>query len=224
MFEIIIFSLIGIGLAVFIVFTVISVLKYQHVVIVKDITGSGQIVQVMKAKSFTDNKKKDWWVLREEKDNIKKFQPVPPSSAIQINSKGKKVATLYRDESGNMCWGVDDTKTLGDITILKPLNSSQREVLVNKIREAEERKSKKGWKENIVHLASLGALVILVVSVLVFYGEIAKPVIASHELRVQELEVYNQMLENLKGLEQKVEGLQQVQNNNVGGVSPPSEE
>jgi len=76
----------------------------------------------------------------------------------------------------------------------QPLTTNQRLLLIKQIQKAEERRKKK-WQDYLLPLASLGALVIVIVAGLIFWGDLAKPAIKAHEERLQ-YQVLTQ--ENLK--------------------------
>ena len=58
----------------------------------------------------------------------------------------------------------------------QPFTPTERAILVNAIKRAEERKMK-GWQTQLPMIIGVGAAVILVICLLVFYGNIAKPVL-----------------------------------------------
>lgn len=97
-----------------------------------------------------------------------------------------------------------------------PLGSDQRVALVNNIRKGEERRGK-SWLENMPLYAGLTALVIIVVALLIFYKDIAQPVIDSKKLDVDIMKTLDKVTERMERMEKDV---QQIESNNPSQTPP----
>jgi hypothetical protein len=199
--------------------------RFKMKVTIKQVVSGRVLLKVHRAMSWTDDDKIEWWKITGEKDKAKRLLPLPPEEAIDIDVKGKKHASCYRLESGEVIWIKDDwqvkevpkfeeipedikaavdlkkdnsdkkeivdtwrkaqvTKWLLDnrvISSLKPITSNQRMSYFNNIRKAEARK-KQDWKQNLPQIAALSGLVIIVLALIVMYGEIAKPVLEADKI------------------------------------------
>jgi hypothetical protein len=89
-------------------------------------------------------------------------------------------------------------------------------LLVNNVRSAEQRRGK-SLLEQLPTLISIGALVLIVICLLVFYGNIAQPVIEARELSVENQRINLEVVQELRALKGDIQLLKS--NNNV--VSKP---
>lgn len=97
--------------------------------------------------------------------------PIPPAEAIDYDPrKKKKIVECYWSPELGYIYVKDTDKIDG----FQPLTTKQRAMMVNQIRKKEARK-KSTWKENIPMIVGLGALIVLVVVVLLFWGEFMSP-------------------------------------------------
>jgi hypothetical protein len=113
------------------------------------------------------------WI--EDSDNIgaipkNLFDELPQDikNIADVDSMQKKVRFWKYDKLEQ--WKKENNYTC----VFNPLTPTQRAILVNSIRRAEERKAK-GWQSQLPMIAGLGAVVIIVIALLIFYGNIAKP-------------------------------------------------
>lgn len=164
-------------------------LIYKHTVIIRD-QGNNDLLIVDKARDYVKEGVK-YWRLHKEKDKELRLMPIPDSQYIDITQKGKKVAEAVRSPEGNYEYIQIDSK---DIKVKQPLTSKQRMILMNNFRKAQERKGFT-WKEHIPMITSISALVIIVISLMIFWGDIAAPVLEARRLgaaeQVRELEMLN---------------------------------
>ena len=116
---------------------------------------------------------------------------IPPVEALEITRKGRYFCEAYHDgEAGKNTgykWITDITDDLlsvskgkdkeeDDSSIVdpfKPLSTQRQSALVNRIRRAEARKGK-SLLENIMPIVQTMAIVIMVISIFLFYGELTK--------------------------------------------------
>lgn len=84
-----------------------------------------------------------------------------------------------------------------DKQYFKPLTTTQRTLLVNNVRSAEQRKGK-SLIEQLPTLVSIGALVLIVICLLVFYGNIAEPVLEGRRIGLQNAQINQEIVKELK--------------------------
>lgn len=79
----------------------------------------------------------------------------------------------------------------------QPFTSKQRMILVNNFEKA---KLRKGFslKEHIPTMVSLGALTLIVIGLMVFWGDIAQPAIEARKIGLQEQTIQKETLEIIK--------------------------
>jgi len=101
--------------------------------------------------------------------------PIPPAEAIDYDPKKKKkvVECYWSPELGYVY-----VKDVDEIKGFQPLTTKQRAMMVNQIRKKEARK-KSTWKENLPMIVGLGALLVLVTVILLFWGEFMQPFMTS---------------------------------------------
>jgi hypothetical protein len=92
------------------------------------------------------------------------------------------------------------------IEAYQPFTSKQRMILVNNFTKANERKGH-SWKENLPTIVSVSALVILVLMLMIFWGDIAQPAITSKEITKSIVETQQ---ENLLLLQEVKQGQQRI--------------
>ena len=250
MVELIAYILIGLIFIAIIVFWFWNMLRYKHIVRIKEVINGRRIVKDDKARDYKDAEGVTWWRLAKEKDKEKRLLPLPPSQAIELNYKGKKVVEVYRTESGEYIylqdtgavaeippdlykkipkefnlihdkderdikvneWKKETLKTWrnekGVIAAYDPLTTAQRIALIHNIRKAEIRRGK-SWSENLPLFVGIGAVVILVISLMVFWGDIAKPTLDAQQgwkvietIQLEQLE----LLRDIKLGVQRIEG------------------
>lgn len=99
----------------------------------------------------------------------------------------------------------------------QPLTTKQRLIYVNNIRKAESRKAF-SWQQQLVPLASIGLVCIIVISLIVFWGEIAAPAITANS---QAVEISKNQLEMTKLLREIKTGQQYIGDQPSPEIPPP---
>ena len=196
--ELIIYlSIIIILLGIVVFFFIVNSL-FKHRVIVRDM-GDNDLVVFDRAKE----KRKDgvlYWQLAKEKVKELKYVTPPPKDAICLTKKGHRVAEAFRSPEGNYIWIPTTSNKLNLRTKeFKPLTSNQRMILMNNFQKANARKGF-SWKENIPTVVSIGALLILVVSLMVFWGDIAAPALKGREIAKEERVIQLQIVQLLQDI------------------------
>jgi len=213
MIEWIIMITVVVGILFSAIFVGYQASKYNITVVVKETTAGGTITKLDKARLYVDKNKNIWWRLLREKNKELKKVPIPKDSQVGIAEKGRKIATLIRDEHGTPVWEDVRKINMGEEKDRQPLTSQQRALLIDEISRAEVKKGK-SWKENIIPIVGISALVVIVLALLIFYGEIARPVITAQQERTAQLEIWEKISENLVNNGQKID---QLVSGEVGG-------
>lgn len=146
--------------------------------------------------------------------------PAPPNEVIDIGPGGKKYAEAYFISTDEVAWAKDDKydvgkngevkiegatlvrwikdgRLLGDqdkavMANFKAFSTTQREVLVQQLKKAQLKKKQSLLSpEFILPAAAIGAFVIIAISLMIFWGDLMKPILeyqASNERIVQRQE------------------------------------
>lgn len=201
----------GLILTVTIYFLMAS--KFRHNVRIKELAKGRKIIIDEKARDYKDKDGNKWWRLKKEGDKEKRLIPIPPPTAIEINAKGKKCVECYRTETGEIIYLEDNTTDpKNDLKDLKPLTTKQRSILITNIKRAEQRKGK-SWTENIPMIVGIGAIVMLLVALMIFWGDIAKPALDGRAMAVtitENQKITVQILEDIKRGVQRIEGVEET--------------
>tara|TARA_R100001530_G_C4318373_1_gene154996 strand:+ start:1196 stop:1879 length:684 start_codon:yes stop_codon:yes gene_type:complete len=157
------------------------------------------------------NTVKDYWVT-EKKDknsgviwwrslNGRIRLEEPPADCIDIGLKGKKHCTVERLSEDEYAFIKKTPLDKNDKVIreFRPFTTTQRNTIVSQFIKAEEMKNKNWIKDAIVPVTSIIGLVIIVVMLLVYWGDIAKPALDSHALA---LDVQEQNIRIIQGLQE----------------------
>lgn len=142
--------------------------KYnKRVVIRKKINGKNKIFYDKARKIEKDGI--IWWKLFKAKKMIE----VPPNEAVEVDGKGRDFIELYELETGEFIPMVDNHNK---INAIEPFTTNQRQLLQGQYIKAT---LERGFKftDFLGAITYVAGLVILVISLLVFYGDIAKPVL-----------------------------------------------
>ena len=106
--EIIIYSMIGLVLAVVVGFWVYMERRVEYMIHVKEMIGNKKRYLLRKGYFYTDKDKVYWIKLVGEKVKDKRLMPLPPEECVDINDKGKKVFSCYRFEDGSVVFCKDE--------------------------------------------------------------------------------------------------------------------
>lgn len=124
-----------------------------------------------------------------------------PKEIEKIKDQEERAAVYDTWKAKKLKEWQDDNRV---ITAYEPLTSKQRLILINNIRKAHDRKSF-SWQQNLPMLAGLGALVLIVVCLMIFYGEIAKPVIDMHDRELGYETMRTEQLKILRDIKQEIQ-------------------
>jgi hypothetical protein len=125
--------------------------------------------------------------------------PRPPNSAVDVGKKGKKYAEAYRLSEDEFVWITDkglktqidgnEIKILDNdkqvVDTFQPYSVVQRDVTINQHLKAEAISKGRWTPDKIIAVTAIGAFVVIILSLFIFWGDIAKPVLDSHEMVLQ---------------------------------------
>jgi len=207
-----------------IIFFILLIKKFDNVCIVREIVQGRERVTVDKARLKQDKDGAYWWQLKKEKVKDKKLLPPPPEKALDITKKGKLIAECWRYPSGHVEWIESDHKTGNiDYTVEKnekgeeidvslhrksfiPINNNDRAVIVNQHLKAEQNR-RKTWKEMILPLAYITSLTIIIIAGMIFFDNVATPVIEAKDRDVQQLKILSDMQQRQQQMEQNIQNI-----------------
>jgi len=109
----------------------------------------------------------------------------------------------------------------GVVEAFQPFTTQQRVLTVNSIMDAQERRGNSMW-ENIPQLAALGALVIIVVCLMIFWADIAKPVIEAKEMSTSQLSMMKEIVQTQKDMALDIQTFKSEQTPNKKADTPPN--
>lgn len=153
----------------FVLFVIYDLMQFKHFVRVRVLVNGRRIIHDVKAREIKNKDGTYVWRLRRFKDDL----PLPPPEAIDVNRKGKLVVEAYRDSEGNYTY-IKDTND--KIETFQPLTTKQRSLLIHQIAKAHDRKTKR-WQDALLPIASIGVLGIVAIALMVFYGDMGKPLL-----------------------------------------------
>jgi hypothetical protein len=213
--------LVGIAVFIGVVWFVIWFNSFKIKILIREvISGRNVIIQDM-AREWYDDKGVLWWIRRGSQKKEKKYIPVPDTVCIDTLEKGTLFAEFYYINGQYVPVTSTLVMTEGEKRNFKPLTTTQRTLLVNNVRSAEQRRGK-NLLDQLPTLVSIGALVLIVICLLVFYGNIAEPVIEARQIGLQNAQINAQIVTELK----QINGDLQVFKSNivqaVGSTSTPN--
>lgn len=191
--------MIWIIIAAVVVFAVMYIFSFRHVVSVRILTKNGNSLPLRDKAREVKVDGATYWQLLKRRHVI----PVPPASAlIPLSTKGKpKFYTEFSwsEETGYVSLEYDvTTNNFGEKVVItqhgkviddafQPFTTPQRSLLVNQLRKAENRRKKDVW-DRLSQLATPLVLAMLFICVLVFWEDVAKPgkEIAALNVQMQE--------------------------------------
>lgn len=201
--------LLVIAVAIIVGFLFLSKFKYK--IRIREIINGRKIVYDDKAREVDEGGVKYWKLFK-----LKQKIPVPPPDAIEVMYNGKKCVEAYRTDSEEIYYIKDDAlegmyekDANGNMIIsktFKPLTTNSKQILIDGIRKANDRRSKK-WQDHIMPITALGSLVIIAVSLMVFYGDMAKPLL---EMGDKQASITAQQKETVQILQEIIQNKQVI--------------
>lgn len=189
-------------LVVVIIALVVYIMSFKHLVVVRYRTGNRKFIIMDKARQVERQGVPYWKLLK-----MKKEVTCPPPEAIDITKKGKFIAECYwSSDNPEPIWMKDNAQI--DEKLLQPFSTQERAVHVARVTRAMMRK-KGTILETIEKLAVPFAVVVILIVMLIFWEDIAKPARemaqANKELAVENAKISEQNARILSVLAGKLE-------------------
>lgn len=192
------------------------IMSHKHKVIIRFRTKDRKYIIEDKAREVTIQGVTYWKLLK-----MKARVSVPPPNALEITRKGRFMAECYWDADNPAPVWLEDKGTTDKS--LQPFTTKERSFLVNEFRQAELRR-KKGLLETLEKLAVPFALVMILVVMLVFFENIAKPakemMEANTQLSVDNAKISEQNARMLSVLAGKLDSGEMVIDQTIGNTPP----
>lgn len=171
--------------------------KYNKVVVVRKVVNGNIKVFMDKCRYLKDKEGVEWFKFL----RLRRIAKIPPKESIDITSKGKDFLEAYFTETGEIQWGKGRRE--GDSIIIEPFTTEDRQTLQYQFYKAH-LEGGLDWKTLINFIASLIAIVIISVSLMIFYKDMGEPLLKMGEQlagfqkqQVDMMEQMNVMLERL---------------------------
>ena len=181
-----------------VIYYIMFIKQFKHKFRIKEVINGRKVIFDDKAREFKNSEGVTWWQLYKKKIKMS----MPPPEAIEIDNKGRKCVEAYRTEAGELIYALDKAKIqdvpkevlqikdIGEkeqalkkwreennvIDAYQPYTTKQRLIMISEHKKALMKKTKK-WQEYIMPIAGIAALTIIVVSLMIFYGDMGKPLL-----------------------------------------------
>lgn len=150
--------------------------QFKHTIIVRDVLNKRKIVYVDKFRIMNDaNSNIKWYQLKKFKEKI----PVAPKECLEIGYRGNYFVEAYRLPEGDYIYLKDETSDIENIDKndnFKPITTQQR-VLQFSMFENKMKHKRKSWKDYVIPIAGILSVTVIVISLMIFWGDLAKPVL-----------------------------------------------
>ena len=211
------------GLIGIVIYIIIDNKQYKHLVEIRELSKGRKLLYHDKAKEYRGADGGNFWKLKKEKDSVKRYLSVPPDEAIELNSKGKKCVTIYRDDTGSYLYQVDNTSSLGSEQEIQPLKTSHRITMIDNFKKANERNPMSFLKQHGLALGFGLLVVILIIGILSFWGEIGKPLVSIYKEKNAYADTMLQVLEKIDDMNRNVQRITGVEGlNDTIPDTPPN--
>jgi len=168
----VVFAAAGFGVFAYLVF----IRQFKHVLIERHQTKNTELIRIHKCREYTDRNKIVYW---QKLKGFKKIN-VPPSESLKIDYRGRKFVEVAVSPDGSYEYLDINASNTG--VSVQGLTTNDRMSLINEIEKAHSYK-KRSIGEMLMQLAPLFAVVVISVSLMIFWGEMAQPVLQAQELQ-----------------------------------------
>ena len=190
-----------------IIAVIVTIMRYNIKFRVREVIGGKTRIIDDRAKPITDAEGVLKWRLWKWKTNV----PIPPPEAIHLTNKGKYSVEAYYLPEGEFKYVIDGGCDSSKLTNFEPLDTADREFYVAEMREAEQYRQKK-WMDYILPAAGLFVIFGVLVVMLVFWEDIAKPGITISETAAQTAVTQDHTMGIIRDI---LQNRQQIENINI---------
>jgi len=183
-------------------------LSFKHTLVIRRRTGGKSIVKKYKFKEYVDRQGVTCYKLLSKKE-----YPTAPPDCISVTDKGKMWVEAWEVESGELQWIKESEH---DKTGFVPFNMNQRQAYVMQLKKAEDHK-RKSLSDVVVQSVAIGSAVLLVVALMVFWGDLAQPLLDMKDKQISHDELLRENLQLMKDIKEDVQRIETQQRGGVGG-------
>jgi len=147
--------------------------KYNYKIRIREVTNTGVrlIYDTLGRIGKDSTGQVDVLILQKPPLKEYKYAPIPPSAAIDYDhTKKKKIVEAWFSSEEGYTYITDKDKVEG----FQPLTTKQRAILVGQTIKAHAR-GRTNWTQHIPLIAGLSTLVLIILIVLLFWGEAMQP-------------------------------------------------
>jgi hypothetical protein len=168
-----------------ILYMVMFYMQFKIRTVIRETANGRTIINTKeKARVFRNKNGVPMWQFWGSTFKFKKINvPIPESSYIDIDSKGRKFCEFFKTPDGNHIPVRADPNKLGEIEFM-PFNTEQRNALVMEYRESEAYKRKK-WSDTLLQMAPYIIILLILVVFMIFYNDTVAPTIKLGEQNVK---------------------------------------
>jgi len=184
---------------------------------------SAAIEVTIKGKKFVEfYRNDDGTILYIKDDGIIKPFPVDiiskvPKKLLEIeNSKARQESIEAWKKKALANWKEKNKVT----STYQPLTTHHRALLIENYKQAHARRQR-SWKENIPNIVAISALVLIIIALMVFWGDIAKPALDGQQLQKGTVQLQKETIELLKEIKQGIQTLEGA-NSETPKEEPPN--
>jgi len=144
--------------------------SYKHRIIIREQRGNSEYVHFDRIRVRKKGNDITWHLLK-AREQI----PIPPDDCISLGKKGVKIVTASRTETGEMIFL--KTRMNDPIKPFEPITTNQR-IMYREIYKKINAKRMSDWKLLLPQVASLATMGIVIVLLMVFWGDMAQPLLS----------------------------------------------
>lgn len=162
--------LFGLALIVGLIFLIIWYKKYNKLVVVRKIVNGGVKIFNDKCRYLKDKEGVEWYKFFHLRKKVK----IPPSGSIDTTTKGFDHLECFLFPTGEIAWA--KTKISETDVIIEPFETEDRQTLQYQFWKSH-LEGGINWKDLIIPIFGILALVVIVVSLMIFYKDMGEPLL-----------------------------------------------
>lgn len=179
--------------------------RFKHRLIIHKRTGSKSIDHIIKFKVTRDRDGVEWWIpFKLKKIFGKQIKPAPPKS-VMITPKGNMSISCTWDGFKKFQWLIPEFNPKSEYEVL---TDEQKAIYLKMMRDSQTWQ-KKSFAELFTQIASVGAVVIIAVSLMIFYGDMAQPLLdmsgqlqTFQDKQMDMMQMFQEVLQNKKWVDE----------------------
>jgi len=211
-----------------VIYYIMFIKQFKHKFRIKEVINGRKVIFDDKAREFKNSEGVTWWQLYKKKLKMS----TPPPEAIEIDHKGRKCVEAYKTETGELIYALDKAKIqdipdeilkikdIGEreqklkewreenkvIDAYQPYTTKQRLIMISEHKKALAKKTKK-WQEYIMPIVGIASITIIVISLMIFYGDMGKPLLEMADKQNNYAEIQTEQLIIIQEIKQDIQTL-----------------